>query len=298
MTNNSEFPGYEKLPTETPTPSASELQEMVPPHPRAEKHWARTRNVKIGAAVLTVAILTVGGIVFGKMQGGGTLEPGPELGSSAPVMPSEATPDRIVTAEPALVPTDEPTNVEAKPAPSDSEALIESLRIPGDLEPQETAEAFMDRINKWTLAGADEETISRTVGEFYAYNNGGLDDFLDEKSLSNAEIFSSALFPDDWEGSPHLTPLYESAMSANREALAVNMKRSLEGNPIALLQDSVRNAEMHIDDANENLRVVMFEVDQVYLNSLDQEDKSKYGKVTVDVSDGTVRLVNYVFSDK
>lgn len=291
MSNSPEFPVYNNASeTKVNAPTTGELEALVNPNAEAEKKRNRLQTVKFGVAGLTIAALTAGGFAFGKMTSGENPAPTPEPSASAPVTPGETAPEPT--------PTDNPTNIEVEPAPVDTEALIESLRIPGDLGPQETAEAFMDRINKWTLAGADEKTISKTVGEYYTYNNGGLDDFLDEKASFNADIFSGAIFPNDWEGDPHLIPLYESAVSANRDALAVNIKRSLEGDPIASLQDTVYNAEAHIDKSNENLHVIMFEVDQTYVNSTDKDDVSKYGKITVDMSDGTARLVNYVFSDK
>lgn len=149
-----------------------------------------SRSAKIGAAVAAVFLTAVSVFGIGKaLDNGGesNLPPEDEPVATAPVNPSdEATPSAAETSAP------QPGGVEDEPV------TTSAFEVSGELTPEKAAEVIVgDRISKWTMAGANQDTINK----YFAASKPS--DATDKIAADNKSIIADALFIPTWNDGNH-----------------------------------------------------------------------------------------------
>ncbi|HMR73415.1 MAG TPA: hypothetical protein PKD68_05435, partial [Candidatus Saccharibacteria bacterium] len=147
------------------------------------------------------------------------------VSQAAPSEPPEPAPSTSASVDPTPHPSvtetasQEPAPEETEPteAPKTREELVAELEIPAGLSPEEYAAAFVDRWDKWLMAGTSEELY-----DFYFSPDIGLDDAdvrFAEIAAEQRDIFAEALFDADWQNSISLTELADRSAKINAQRL-------------------------------------------------------------------------------
>lgn len=160
------------------------------------------------AAALAPLALT--GCAVSQAAPGETPEPAPSTSASVDPTPHPSATE-TASQEPA------PEETEPTETPKTREELVAELEIPAGLSPEEYAAAYRDRMDRWYMAGASEE-----VYELFYDTSKGMDEVrqgLQDIAAEQRDIFTDALFDEDWGQYPSLVNVADRVATANAQML-------------------------------------------------------------------------------
>jgi len=295
MTQNTEH----QPKTTIETPSTHETRSAV--FPEAKEPKGRKRQMAIMGG-LVVGLASAGGLGAYLATSSESNTPTPEPSVEAPVVPgeSEATP----TAEPTTeVGSEDPTNIPEEETPIEAEGpsaelpAPETLRLSAELPPEELVQDTYALWTDWMFADATKDTIEATKQARYDANID-LEEFKSITAQENADYYSKALLPDNWQEDPFATQTYNDAVSGNMDFIGSALSRITSGDPVIEHDFNITNVHQIEGGSDENI-LIDFDVDSEYINNTTTPSTSLSATFRYKVAtDGTARLVEVSLKDR
>jgi len=263
----------------------------------------RKRQMAVMGGILA-SLATVGtvGACVASNSGSSTPEVTPKPSVEAPVVPGEveATPTVEPTTEvgsedPTNIPEESPVEIEGSsaelPAP-------ETLRLSAELPPEDLVQRTYELWSDWVFAGATEESAASTVEAYYAFNDGTIDDFKEDLAKKNADYYSVALLPDNWQEDPFAVKTYDDTFTSNEDFIGTVLSRDANGEPLIEHDFTITNVDQIGNGSGEDI-LIDFDVDSEYENNTTTPSTSQSATFRYKVADdGTARLVEISFKDR
>lgn len=271
-----------------------------------ETEKTRSKKGKVAVIGLVAGALVAGGGFLGvKAMGSDNEAPvtDPNPTAEAPAVPGETPATPVESAEPTP-----DTVVEAEPT-------VESLQLSAELPAEELAQQAIDRLNEWRFADATESTVAPVAQAWLDYD-GGMDVFLHDVAEENAQLYSAALFAENWQSNPMMVETYDNYVSSNADFIGAAVTRHLleeenqEDMPLVSMTTKVENvqefssvAEMDPADITPlwevvkeqinlgNARVITYTATPTFENWPEGDDSPSHIVQVFDITTGTARLL-------
>lgn len=280
-----------------PTPDAMDVKDVVHPEKTARTdRYGRGKQIGVVATIAGVLAAGGGGFIAYESQHKAPEDNNPNaVGPIVPGSTESATPNTVVT--PSVSPSENPTSPTYVPGqtpestPSQEASLTtESLRLDAALPAKDLAQEEMNLTTEWSLAGATDGTIGKTMDDYYAFT-GAAQDFPQAEATKNAELFTTALFPDNWQSNPDMVAYRQRLIDTNATNIQTNMKRELQHQPLWSIKETVVSAQ-ELQGSN-GQRTIKYTSEANTVNDTSSSTVTAEYTETYDISDGTARLIKW-----
>ena len=263
----------------------------------------RKRQMAVMGGILA-GLATVGtvGACVANNSGSSTPEVTPKSGVEAPVVPGEV--EATSTVEPATeVGSEDPTNIPEEETPVEAEGpstelpAPETLRLSAELPPEALVQDTYELWSDWLFADATKDTIEATKQARYDANVD-LEEFKSITAQENADYYSAALLPDNWQEDPFATQTYNDTVTGNMDFIGSALSRFTDGEPVIEHDFTITNVDQIGNGSGEDI-LIDFDVDSEYKNNTSTPSTSQSATFRYKVADdGTARLVETSFKDR
>ena len=234
----------------------------------------RKRQMAIMGGILA-SLATVGtvGACVASNSVGDKAEATPKPSVEAPVVPGEAE------------------------GPSTELPAPETLRLSAELPPEELVQDTYELWSDWLFADATKDTIEATKQARYDANVD-LEEFKSITAQENADYYSAALLPDNWQDDPFATQTYNDTVTGNMDFIGSALSRFTNGDPVIEHGFTITNVDQIGNGSGEDI-LIDFDVDSEYENNNTTPSTSQSATFRYKVADdGTARLVEMSFKDR